>query len=142
MLNIAIWGAAGNMGTRACRRLKENPQYKILHVEPLAVGEEKLRARGDTPTSTDEAAKTADVIVLAIADKFIKNVAPALVPKMKSGAMLFMLDPAAAYAGVLPERKDVTYFVTHPTHPPVFNDEVGEARRDYFGAGLAKQSIV
>jgi hypothetical protein len=37
----------------------------------------------------------------------------------------------------------VSYFVTHPTHPPVFNDETDpEARRDYFGAGKAKQSIV
>jgi hypothetical protein len=53
-----------------------------------------------------------------------------------------MLDPAAAYAGVIPPRGDIAVFVTHPTHPNVFNDEVGPARRDYFGAGLAKQSIV
>lgn len=142
MLTIAIWGAAGNMGTRACRRLNENPSYKLLYVEPVPAGEEKLKARGDTPTAPAQAAATADVILLAIADKFIKVIAADLVPKMKPGAMLLMLDPAAAYAGVIPERKDITIFVTHPTHPNVFNDEVGEARKDYFGAGLAKQSIV
>lgn len=142
MLTIAIWGAAGNMGGRACRRLRGMPDSRLLYVEPVPTGVEKLKARGDTPTAPDEAAKLADVIVLAIADKFIPAVVKDLVPKMKSGAMLFMLDPAAAYADVLPERKDIAYFVTHPTHPPVFNDEVGEARTDYFGAGLAKQSIV
>ncbi len=25
--------------------------------------------------------------------------------------------------GLMPERKDVTFFVTHPCHPPIFNDE-------------------
>jgi hypothetical protein len=143
MLNVAIWGAAGNMGTRACNRLRENGQYRVLCVEPLASGVEKLRARGDAPTAPDEAAASADVVILAIADKFIQPVAADLVPKMKSGAMLMTLDPAAAYAGILPERADVSYFVTHPTHPPVFNNEIDpEARRDYFGAGKAKQSIV
>src|SRR5688500_14834799 len=118
MLNVAIWGAAGNMGTRACNRLRENAQYRILCVEPLAAGAEKLRARGDVPVTTDEAAKIADIVVLAIADKFIKGVAAEVVPMMKSGAMLVTLDPAAAYAEILPKRGDVTYFVTHPTHPP------------------------
>src|SRR5688572_7781718 len=143
MLNVAIWGAAGNMGTRACKRLRENGRYNVLCVEPLAAGVEKLKARGDTPTPPAQAAATADVVILAIADKFIRPVAAELVPKMKPGAMLITLDPAAAYAGILPDRKDVSYFVTHPTHPSVFNDETDpEARRDYFGAGKAKQSIV
>lgn len=141
-ITIAIWGAAGNMGTRACKRLKENPKYDLLYVEPFAAGKAKLTARGDTPAVPADAAKAADVILLAIADKYIKDVAPDVVSKMKAGAILMMLDPAAAYADVLPARGDVSYFVTHPTHPNVFNDEVGEARRDYFGAGLAKQSIV
>lgn len=143
MLNVAIWGAAGNMGTRACRRLSENPKYNILRVEPMPAGVDKLKARGDVATPPDEAAKAADVIVLAIADKFIQPVAADLVPRMKAGAMLLMLDPAAAYAGIIPERSDISIFVTHPTHPPVFNDETDpEARRDYFGAGKARQSIV
>jgi hypothetical protein len=143
MLNIAIWGAGGNMGTRATKRLRENKDFNVLCVEPLPAGEAKLRARGDTPVACDDAARTADVIVLAIADKFIKPVAADLVPKMKGGGMLLMLDPAAAYAGIIPPRQDISIFVTHPTHPPVFNDETDpEARRDYFGAGKAKQSIV
>ena len=143
MLNLAIWGAAGNMGTRACKRLRENPQYNLLYVEPLTAGVEKLRARGDSPTAPNDAAGIADVVLFAIADKFIEGVAADLVPRLKPGAMVMMLDPAAAYADILPQRADISYFVTHPTHPPVFNDETDpEARRDYFGAGKAKQSIV
>ena len=141
-LIVAIWGAAGNMGTRACKRLKESRQYDLRYVEVLPAGESALRARGDLPTPPDRAAAEADVVLLAIADKHIPAVSADLVPKMKSGAILMMLDPAAAYAEVLPRRGDIAIFVTHPTHPSVFNDEVGEARFDYFGAGLAKQSIV
>ena len=144
MQKVAIWGAAGNMGTRAVRRLRERPgEYHVICVEPLPAGVEKLRARGDVPASPDDAASSADMIVLAIADKFIEKVAADLVPKMRAGAMLLMLDPAAAYAEVVPKRADISVFVTHPTHPPVFNDETDPAaRRDYFGAGLAKQWIV
>lgn len=143
MLTVAVWGAAGNMGTRAVHRLRERPEYRLLCVEPIEAGAEKLRARGDSPTDPDEAAARADVVLLAIADKFIEPVAAGLVPKLRPGALLMMLDPAAAYADLVPDRPDVAVFVTHPTHPPVFNDETDpEARTDYFGAGKAKQSIV
>lgn len=143
MLNLAIWGAAGNMGTRACNRLRAHRDYNLLYVEVMPAEMEKLRVRGDPPTPAHEAAKIADVVLFAIADKFIEGIAAELVPRLKSGAMVMMLDPAAAYADILPQRVDISYFVTHPTHPPVFNDETDpEARRDYFGAGKARQSIV
>jgi hypothetical protein len=42
----------------------------------------------------------------------------------------------------MPDRKDVSYFVCHPTHPPLFNDETDpRAQRDWFG-GIAKQDVV
>ena len=57
--------------------------------------------------------------------------------------MIIGLDPAAGYAGVLPKREDISYFITHPCHPPVFNDETEpEARQDWFGGAKAKQNIV
>ena len=31
--------------------------------------------------------------------------------------------------GIFPERADITYFVTHPCHPPIFNDKSTEAGR-------------
>ncbi|MEQ9690468.1 MAG: phosphogluconate dehydrogenase C-terminal domain-containing protein, partial [Bauldia litoralis] len=45
--------------------------------------------------------------------------------------------------GHLPERSDITYFVTHPCHPPIFNDETDpETKRDFFGGIAAKQAVV
>jgi hypothetical protein len=56
--------------------------------------------------------------------------------------MVMTLDAAAPFAGHLPDRPDLVYFVAHPCHPPIYNDETTpEARRDYFGGGAAKQSI-
>ena len=41
------------------------------------------------------------------------------------------------------DRPDLTYFITHPCHPPIFNDETDmEAKRDPFGGAKAKQHIV
>jgi hypothetical protein len=62
---------------------------------------------------------------------------------MQPGAALVHLDPAAPCAGHVFKRADVAYFVTHPCHPPVFNDETDlEAKRDFFGGVKAKQHIV
>ncbi len=62
---------------------------------------------------------------------------------MKPGAMLVTLDPAAAHSGELLLRPDLAFFVTHPCHPPVVNDETDpEARLDFFGAIKAKQHVV
>jgi len=47
------------------------------------------------------------------------------------------------FAGELPARADLTIFVAHPCHPPIFNDETDlEAKRDHFGGVKAKQGIV
>ncbi|MCL5998583.1 MAG: semialdehyde dehydrogenase, partial [Chloroflexi bacterium] len=53
------------------------------------------------------------------------------------------LDPAAPYGGELPQRDDIAYFVTHPCHPSVVNDETDpETRRDFYGGVKARQHIV
>ena len=143
MTKIALFGAAGKMGSRITRRLREASQYEALYVEVGEAAEATLRERGLTPTPGDQAAAKADVIILGIPDKFIQKAAAEIVPQMKSGAMLMLLDPAAAYGGELPEREDVTYFICHPCHPPVVNDETDpEARMDFFGATKAKQHVV
>jgi hypothetical protein len=57
--------------------------------------------------------------------------------------MVVALDAAAPFAGHLPARSDLTYFVTHPCHPPIFNDETDmAAKHDHFGGVSAKQHIV
>ena len=143
MTRIAILGAGGNMGTRVSRTLLNEEAYEALHIEPSPSHQEKLKARGIEPVPQAEAIPEADVIIMAIADTLIGKVSQDVVPLMKPGAMLICLDPAAPHAGLLPKREDISYFVTHPAHPPIFNDETDpEARRDYFGSGLAKQCIV
>ncbi|MCL4797794.1 MAG: NAD(P)-binding domain-containing protein [Bryobacteraceae bacterium] len=143
MSTIAIFGAAGNMGTRVSRTLAAAGGHELLYVEATEAGIEKLRARGHEPTPADVACGRADVVVLALPDILIGRVARQIVPLLLPGTLVMTLDPAAAAAGRLPERPDISYFVTHPAHPPVFNDETAmEARRDFFGSGLAKQAIV
>ncbi len=143
MTTLALFGAAGKMGSRISRRLKESSLYTTLYVEEGEFGQARLRERGDEPADPQTAASSADVLILAIPDKLIGKVSQSLVPQMKPGAMLMLLDPAAPHGGELPERADVTIFVCHPCHPPVVNDEVDpEARLDFFGAIKAKQHVV
>lgn len=143
MTTIALFGAAGKMGARISRRLRENKDYTTLYVESGEAGIQRLRERGDTPTPPEQAAHEADVLILAIPDKLIGKASQSIVPQMKPGAMLMLLDPAAPWGGELSERQDITIFVCHPCHPPIVNDEIDpEARMDFFGAIKAKQNVV
>jgi ketol-acid reductoisomerase len=140
-MTIAIFGAGGKMGCRLTDNLAKT-DFQVLHVENGERGLANLAERGVQATPADEALQQADVVILALPDTLLGRVSHEVVPKMKSGAMLMTLDPAAAHAGVLAEREDVAMFVTHPCHPPLWNDEEGDARRDFFGGVKAKQSIV
>ncbi|HET7479302.1 MAG TPA: phosphogluconate dehydrogenase C-terminal domain-containing protein, partial [Rubrobacteraceae bacterium] len=138
-----VFGAAGSMGVRVTNALKDDPEYTMLYVEAGEAGQARLREKGFDPTSQEEAVGEADVVIFAVPDTVVGSLAREIVPSLKSGTMVVTLDPAAAYAGELPEREDISYFITHPAHPPIYNDETDpEARRDYFGSGKAKQAFV
>ncbi len=140
---VAIIGAAGKMGNRISGMLSQDPAYALLHVESGEKGLAALKERGVEAVASEEAMRAADVVILAVPDTLIGSVAREIVPQLKPGAMVVCLDPAAPYAGELPERPDITYFLTHPTHPPLFQDWPDlEAQRDYWGFGKAPQSIV
>lgn len=142
MITIALLGAAGKIGTRIAALLKNDPAYHSLFVEANLAGEQRLRDVGLTPTARGEAIQQADVVILAVPDLFIGQIASEIVPNLRSSALVIGLDPAAPHSGKLPPRPDISYFITHPCHPPVYNDEIEEkARTDYFG-GIAKQNIV
>ena len=142
MTTIALIGAGGKMGGRITNNLVKGSD-PVYYVEISERGLTNLAERGLPATPQDEAVANADVVILAIPDVAIGKASETIVPAMKSGAILMVLDPAAAYLGKLPKRDDVTYFVTHPCHPPVFNDETTpEAKRDFFGGVAAKQAIV
>lgn len=143
MTEVALFGAGGKMGYRLSLNLK-NSDYSVRHVEVSEAGRERLSSElGISCCESDEALKGADIVILAVPDTIIGKLAHSLVPQMDPGTMVVTLDPAAAFAGHLPEREDVVYFVTHPCHPDIFNDETDlEAKRDYFGGSLATQHIV
>ncbi|CAI6052121.1 phosphogluconate dehydrogenase C-terminal domain-containing protein [Cohnella sp. JJ-181] len=139
---VALIGAGGKMGCRIADNLKASA-YDMKYVETGERGIAQLAQRGWVPTAQEEAVPEADIVIMAVPDIRIGAVAASVAPLMKSGAMMILLDPAAAYLNQLPDRADVAYFVSHPCHPPVFNDETSpEARRDYFGGVKAKQAIV
>lgn len=143
MTKLLIMGAGGKMGCRIVDHLKDHPDYQLLCAEVSEPGKAQLEQRGIQPISADEAAATVDAVVLALPDRVLGKVAAGVVPKLKSGALVITLDPAAAYAGDLPARDDISYFVTHPCHPSVFDHFDTEAERnDFFGGVHARQAIV
>jgi ketol-acid reductoisomerase len=142
MTTVALFGAAGKMGARIADKLRDDPEYRMLYVEAGEAGLARLQAEGLAPTPKDEAVREADVVILAIPDVLIGPVSTDIVPSLQPGAMVVCLDPAAPYAGELPAREDVTYFVVHPCHPPLVSDERDpETHMDFFG-GTAQQNIV
>ena len=142
MKNVAVIGAGGKMGYRVSANLRDAP-YKVSHVEVSEAGRNRLKELNITCVDADTALKDADVVILAIPDNMIAKISSQLVDKFKNGATLIALDAAAPFAGHLPEREDLTIFVAHPCHPPIFNDETDlEAKKDYFGGLKAKQAIV
>ena len=143
MTSIALFGAGGKMGTRLARNLIGS-RFDIRPVEVSEAGRARLQADlGLACFSVDEALDGADVVVLAVPDTAIGKVASGIIDKLAPGTMVVVLDAAAPFAGHLPERADITYFVTHPCHPPIFNDETEmAAKKDHFGGIAAKQHIV
>jgi D-apionate oxidoisomerase len=142
MKKIVVLGAGGKMGYRCSANLRGAP-YEVMHVEVGEAGRARLKDLGITCTPAEQAIPQADVVVLAIPDNVIGRATHALADRFKPGAILIALDAAAPFAGELPEREDLTIFVAHPCHPPIFNDETDlEAKRDYFGGLKAKQGIV
>ena len=140
--SIAVLGAGGKMGFRVTKKLLD-ASYEVRAIEIGDAGKARLAEAGIAAKTIDEGLINVDVVVMALPDNIIGKVARDIEPKLKSGTMLLILDAAAPYADALPKnRPDLTYFVGHPCHPPLYNDEVEwPARRDYHG-GLAKQSIV
>jgi hypothetical protein len=137
MKTVAIIGAGGKMGARAAAKLTAAGRWRLLLCES-----DPRKAAGLDITPTPEAMQQADHVVMAVPDALIGRIARELVPLMKQGGTLIMLDAAAAYIGELPSREGVTQMIAHPCHPPFFTVQpTPEAQTDYFG-GVAKQDIV
>jgi hypothetical protein len=141
-MKIALLGAGGKMGCRLTDNFIKAETKEVYYLEVSQAGRERLAQRGIT-VSDESVIPEADVVILAVPDILIGRIATELLPKFKSGCIIITLDPAAAVGGHLPHREDISYFITHPCHPSVFNwEEDKKAHYDYFGGITAKQSIV
>jgi D-apionate oxidoisomerase len=143
MTTIALFGAGGKMGMRLGKNLKDS-RFVVRPVEVGEAGRKRLADElGWQAVDSDYALADADVVILAVPDTAIGKVASGIIDKLKPGTIVITLDAAAPFAGHLPDRKDITYFVTHPCHPPIFNEETEmPAKLDRFGGVAAKQAIV
>ncbi len=142
MTSIALFGAGGKMGYRLASNLKGS-RFDVRHVELSEAGRERLKSGlGFDCVPQEEALDGAEVVILAVPDTAIGKVSTSIEKDLKPGTIVVILDAAAPFAGHLPDRPDLTYFVTHPCHPPIFNDETDPAaKRDFFGGIAAKQHI-
>ena len=142
MARIAIIGAGGKMGGRITDNLLKT-DHEVRHVEVSDRGIANLAERGLKPRELRDALNGADAVILAVPDNRIGRVAKDISDALQPGTMLVVLDAAAPYAGEMPDRPDLIYFVAHPCHPPIFNDEIEPAAKaDFFGGIAAKQHIV
>ena len=139
---ITLVGAGGKMGCRITDNfIRTGHPVHCLEVSPK--GLENLRTRGVTVTEAASAVPASDVVILAVPDVAIGQVSRAIVPLMRSGALLMTLDPAAPLDGQIALRPDIGCVIAHPCHPSVFNWEPTEqAFRDFYGGISAKQAAV
>jgi D-apionate oxidoisomerase len=143
MTKIALVGAGGKMGCRLTDNFQKCTGYQVEYLEISTVGIAHLGARNISPAIEEDVIPTADVVILAVPDVTIGKISSQLIPQMKPGALVLMLDPAAPLDGVIFHRDDLGYVIAHPCHPGVFNWEPTEvAFRDFYGGISAKQSIV
>jgi hypothetical protein len=143
MTKIALLGAGGKMGVRLATNLKGS-KFTVDHVEVSEAGRQRLKDSIDVEcVAQDRALEKADAVVLAVPDRLIGTISHSIIDRLKPGTAIIALDAAAPYGGKMPARTDVTYFVTHPCHPPLFGHETEpDAQRDYFGGSKARQAIV
>jgi len=142
MKTLTLIGAGGKMGGRITNNVKHS-DWRVHYLETQPAGVERLRNCGVNCSDANEALPAADVAVFAIPDVAMEAVTREMVPQLKPGALVVLLDPAAPLDGKVAHRDVLGYFIAHPCHPSVFNWEPSEqAFRDFYGGISAKQAAV
>lgn len=131
------------MGCRITDNFLKLPHYDVQYLEISEQGIERLKHRNISVSTQEESVPMADVVILSVPDVTIGLISDEIIPKMKKGALVMTLDPAAPLDGVIHHRDDLGYVIAHPCHPGIFNWESTEQSfRDFYGGVSAKQSIV
>ncbi len=142
MKTITLIGAGGKMGCRITNNLKP-AAWQTHYLETSPVGVRRLKDLGVACSDLATALAAADVAIFAIPDVAMESVTREMVPQLKPGTLVMLLDPAAPLDRKIAHRDDLGYFIAHPCHPSVFNWEPTEASfRDFYGGISAKQSAV
>lgn len=142
---VTIMGAGGKMGCRITDQLKEDKTYDMHYVEPSDVGQERLAERGLEAEPASEALPGSDTVIMAVPDELIGTITEEIVPRLDEGTLVVLLDPAAAYAGEMQLREDLSYFLAHPAHPSFETAEtrISDDETDWFGGqGRDEQDII
>ena len=130
------------MGCRITNNVKKS-NWRVHYLETNPAGVQRLKDLGVRCAEASEALPAADVVIFAVPDVAMEAVTSEIVPKLKSGALVMLLDPAAPLDGKVAQRDDLGYFIAHPCHPSVFNWEPTEQGfRDFYGGISAKQAAV
>lgn len=133
---LIVIGAGGKMGFRVSKKLLASASYESCFCEISEAGIARLKNELGIFHIADMESMVPqmDIVLLAIPDILIGKLSKQIIPLMKPGALVVGLDPAAAYANVMPIREDLAYFVVHPHHPYLFSTEVDEnGNADLFG---------
>jgi D-apionate oxidoisomerase len=142
MKTLTLIGAGGKMGCRITNNVKKS-NWRVHYVESAPAGLQRLGDCGVTCSTSAEALPDADVVIFAVPDVAMEAVTKEMVPQLKAGALVVLLDPAAPLDGKIAHRDDLGYFIAHPCHPSVFNWEPTEQGfRDFYGGISAKQAAV
>lgn len=141
-IKIGILGAGGKMGMRIGANLNKLPN-QIFYFENAAAGIRRLEEGGLKVSDPADVMGQIDVLILAVPDILIMKISTEVVPDMKSGSTVLLLDPAAAYMNQVCIRDDLHYTVIHPCHPALFKDQPTlEGYKDHFGGIHGLQDIV
>jgi len=142
MKTLTLIGAGGKMGCRITNNIKHS-DWQVHYLETNPTGMQRLKDLGVTWSDAATALPAADVAIFAVPDVAMEAVTREMVPKLRPGALVVLLDPAAPLDGKVAHRNDLGYFVAHPCHPSVFNWEPTEQGfRDFYGGISAKQAAV
>ena len=142
MKTLTLIGAGGKMGCRITNNVKRS-DWQVHYLETNPAGVQRLKDLGVACSGASEALSAADVAIFAVPDVAMEAVTREMVPLLKPGALVVLLDPAAPLDGKVAPRDDLGYFIAHPCHPSVFNWEPTEQGfRDFYGGISAKQAAV
>ena len=139
---ITVIGAGGKMGMRISANFQKS-DYDVFYCENSPAAQQQIISHNRKISDMENTVPVSDVVILAVPDIVLGKVSEIVVPKMKSGAILLTLDPAAAYANLITKRNDIEYAVAHPCHPSVFLQRyTKEEHADAFGGVAAAQHVV